>query len=648
MNDPDRKIDIDKSSLLSLKAELLRKQEEVSKAKATSVIEDFVPKRAPKSEKDAGTRERRKNRANKDESKKVTELEDAAQLARSKQVLQAKAKYYDRMVASGGALNTDENSLVMFNKKKQDNKPAYPLSEESDHAKESSSDSSDDEGNSVPAGEDDGWVEYVDCLGRTRKCLKEELELCLERDKALAKAMEPREGQRREDLEKAAQEMASNDVQETRTQHSEQSDEEEEGEIIGPMPSMAISDANLGAEFREMREQWQKQEDANLQKDSIHYQDVLFDEAREHGVGYYAFSTDQEERARQREELDSIRDATVEAQKERERLRIARDKMIADRVKAAKARQRARQGLPPEEEDNDEDKRQKESELYDTSEEQRIRKAEEKQRKKKEKEERKRERERAQHVRPWDEGKEQSLEDKEWVPAKERFILSQHEWNDLKRSERIAEFAPPVERPSSSNNRLPREAPYRSQPNRSSPSKDASESESDSSTEDDSPIVGPMPPPVSAVPAFEDIPLPEEEPNSRSLFFTTKKNPAKRELKRRNLDVVVESEVPVKQIPVPIRNELLEGGDHYDGMDSVPEAFEARGRGAEIEPPPTYEYYGPPEGAGNRSSYLGRAATSGGANLAASIEAGLKFLRNQSDKSGGPGTKNRWSSNADY
>uniref|UniRef100_A0A182FS20 Coiled-coil domain-containing protein n=1 Tax=Anopheles albimanus TaxID=7167 RepID=A0A182FS20_ANOAL len=380
---------------------------------------------------------------------------------------------------------------------------------------------------------------------------------------------------------------------------------------------------------------------------------MRYDKAREHGVGYYAFSTDQEERARQREELDSIRDATVEAQRERERLRIARDKMIADRVKAAKARQRARQGLPPEEEDNDEDKRRKESgeQLYDTSEEQRIRKAEEKLRKKKEKEERKRERERAQHVRPWDEGKEQSLEDKEWVPAKERFILSQHEWNDLKRSERIAEFAPPVERPSnSSNNRLPREPPYRSQPNRSSPSRGASEpTESDSSAEEDAPIVGPMPPPPP--PVFEDIPLPEEEPNSRSLFFTTKKNPAKRELKRRNLDVVVETEVPAKQqIPVPIRNELVEdGGDHYDGMDSVPEAFErARGRGAEIEPPPTYEYYGPPEGAGNRSGYLGRAATSAGANLEASIEAGLKFLRNQSDKAGGPGTKNRWSSNADY
>lgn len=40
---------------------------------------------------------------------------------------------------------------------------------------------------------------------------------------------------------------------------------------------------------------------------------------------------------------------TLAAQKQKEDLRSTRDKIIAERVKAAKARQRARLGLPPEE-----------------------------------------------------------------------------------------------------------------------------------------------------------------------------------------------------------------------------------------------------------------------------------------------------------
>lgn len=75
----------------------------------------------------------------------------------------------------------------------------------------------------------------------------------------------------------------------------------------------------------------------------------FFTEAREHGVGYYAFSTDEDERKKQQKELEAIRKGTLAAQKQKEELRNARDKIIADRVKAARARQRERMGLPPEE-----------------------------------------------------------------------------------------------------------------------------------------------------------------------------------------------------------------------------------------------------------------------------------------------------------
>lgn len=75
----------------------------------------------------------------------------------------------------------------------------------------------------------------------------------------------------------------------------------------------------------------------------------LIPEAREHGVGFYEFSTDHEEREKQQEALGKIRDATLEAQQHRADLKKSRDDIISNRVKLAKARVRARLGLPPEE-----------------------------------------------------------------------------------------------------------------------------------------------------------------------------------------------------------------------------------------------------------------------------------------------------------
>ena len=42
-----------------------------------------------------------------------------------------------------------------------------------------------------------------------------------------------------------------------------------------------------------LRQKWEKEEMENLKKDNLHYGDVLFDEARAHGAGFYAFSKDE-------------------------------------------------------------------------------------------------------------------------------------------------------------------------------------------------------------------------------------------------------------------------------------------------------------------------------------------------------------------
>lgn len=73
---------------------------------------------------------------------------------------------------------------------------------------------------------------------------------------------------------------------------------------------------------------------------------IRFSEAREHGVGYYEFSTDHEEREKQQAELRKIHEGTLDAQEERNKLKNARDAILASRIKSAKQRVRQRMGLP--------------------------------------------------------------------------------------------------------------------------------------------------------------------------------------------------------------------------------------------------------------------------------------------------------------
>ena len=109
MNDPTKRIDVEKSSLLSLKAELLRKQEEVLRNKK------FVPAFVKPTSKKASV----KSETKKDSGVKVVEVEDSSLISKSRKILEAKAKYYDRMVKNKGGINSDDNSLVLFNKKAQ-------------------------------------------------------------------------------------------------------------------------------------------------------------------------------------------------------------------------------------------------------------------------------------------------------------------------------------------------------------------------------------------------------------------------------------------------------------------------------------------------------------------------------------------------
>lgn len=72
-------------------------------------------------------------------------------------------------------------------------------------------------------------------------------------------------------------------------------------------------------------------------------------EARSHGISYYAFSGDNDERKMQQEKLLNIRKQTEKAQNERASLKKQRDEIISNRMKHAKERIRLKLGLPVEE-----------------------------------------------------------------------------------------------------------------------------------------------------------------------------------------------------------------------------------------------------------------------------------------------------------
>lgn len=321
MNDPNKRIDVNLSSvslilclsalykvwtffyisiiifstqqLLSLKAELLRKHQEVSKAKTAQHNQASIPtvsaqrrtgnsSSKPKSKSKTTTESQAPNKTNNNETPRSVHVADTYEIAemlqKSKSVLEAKSKFYDRMARSGGSLNSDENCLVLFNQKKQTDGPRngqYSISSSSSSS--SDADTDDDE-----AAEDGDWVEYTDCLGRTRKCLKEDLESAKQKDLELAASVgtttgAPKTASDHGFVEPAAPPTANRWFVDTKgaaasvpSVADDSSSDDEDAEDTQSMISKS-------SKIEEMHNNWDRQEMENASKESIHYQDVLFD-----------------------------------------------------------------------------------------------------------------------------------------------------------------------------------------------------------------------------------------------------------------------------------------------------------------------------------------------------------------------------------
>lgn len=237
-----------------------------------------------------------------------------------------------------------------------------------------------------------------------------------------------------------------------------------------------------------------------------------------------------------------------------------------------------------------------EKDLYDKSIEEKRIAAKEKERATKELEEKLLAEERKQHLRPWDKGKSKSnknddnVDDDNWVYKPEREPMSQEQWNEKKRSERNAEFAP---------------------------------LNLDSQTA------------VSHSYNRKQFEKKRTEPVNEN-----RKKTLRRRLVKNDDDDEDDGPPGVDSSEYkPIRNELSDNSSDEDSEDD--DDVDENRKGCNIPPPPTFDYYGPTS---TKHRKLNQSAPP---NIENSIAAGLKFLREQSDK-GILGTKQKWSSNVNY
>ncbi|NXX05576.1 CC174 protein, partial [Larus smithsonianus] len=294
-------LDVAASSLVDLKAELFRKQEEFKKEKLLKDAGIFAkPKTSNKkpsiwNKQNTGVA----NRAEKDVEQKA---EEEHILDKSRKKLEEKAKLYEKMTKGDFPdEETEDLYLVDFTQKIIDKQHEVQELCQSEAARKTSEKDTDDEETQPemeippPEDPDEEWVDYVDFLGRSRRCMKKDLPSLLKMDQEL------------------------------------------QGKRQGPDGNTLLSE-DMRKELQ--RQQWEKEEEEALRKPMgpIHYEDIRENEARQLGVGYFAFSRDQELRNKQRATLDMLREQTLDQRTKREQLKEKRKAALDARLSKLRAR----------------------------------------------------------------------------------------------------------------------------------------------------------------------------------------------------------------------------------------------------------------------------------------------------------------------
>uniref|UniRef100_A0A8C8VKV5 Coiled-coil domain containing 174 n=1 Tax=Pelusios castaneus TaxID=367368 RepID=A0A8C8VKV5_9SAUR len=293
-------LEVTAASLVDLKAELFRKQEEFKKEK---LLKDAGVPVKPQTTNKKSTIWNKQNtgvssRAEKDVEQKI---EEEQTLDKARQKLEEKAKLYEKMTKGDFPdEETEDLYLVDFAQKIIDKRREVQDLCEREAARKASEKEADEEmlpEIEIPSPQDpsEEWVDYVDSLGRSRRCMKKDLPDLLKMDREL-------QG-KRQGIE--AKTLLSEDMR------------------------------------RELqRQQWEREEEEALKKPMgpIHYEDIRENEARQLGVGYFAFARDKAQRNKQMETLEMLREQTTDQRTKREHLKEKRKAVLEARLSKLRAR----------------------------------------------------------------------------------------------------------------------------------------------------------------------------------------------------------------------------------------------------------------------------------------------------------------------
>ncbi|XP_037108190.1 coiled-coil domain-containing protein 174 [Syngnathus acus] len=378
MDKKKRPFDVTASSLVDLKAELYRKQEQFKQQRLGQESGEIGHKPKPKVKKPNVFVKQNSGVSARAEKDAEELAEEQRTLDNAKSKLEQKAKLYEQMTKGNFPDEETEGLyLVDFAQKIIDTRRETQTqriadSEEEERARLSP----------VPPPEnpDEEWVDFVDTLGRSRRCMKKDLPDFLNMD---------------------------HDIKGN-----------------GPKVSADLLSEDMRRELQ--RQEWEREEEEAMKKPvgPVHYETIRAQEARELGVGYFAFSHDEEDRRKQRETLDMLRDQTTDQRSKRERLKEKKKVILQARLAKIKQRKlKAKGGVEEqlEEENEDEDMAAPSPPPQDPPEVSRVKKVEV------EIQERRDTKPGVPHVREWDRGKESMFT----------------EWKSRRQSERDSEFAPP-------------------------------------------------------------------------------------------------------------------------------------------------------------------------------------------------------------
>lgn len=541
MNNPLNKIEISKASLLGLKAELLKSKNDFEKLKLDL---QKNPKPVKKDKKLKVVKEI-------NETKQI-DPEEIELLRKSKEILQKKTEIYNDLVKPGTSTeNVNDIYLVQFAEKQNESLTENIIDDEPSGSDTEDHNSSEDE------------VEYVDYFGRTHTYPRKDLHMYINKDKRLSKM-----------LQLFPSDKLVSDIDRLNLLNGKDK----------------TAENNSDVKLDQLHKEWEKQEEILKSKNVIHYQDILFNEARMHGVAYYRFSSDDAERAKQHKALEDLRQETLQEQKKRAEHRARRNHERKLRVLAAKNRVRARKGLPP-------------LELVEEISEETVKvltQEEQFAQQQKEREaiyEKKKEEMRHLKLRPWDDDTE------EGIPVFNE--MSQEQWVEKKRKERDEQFAPPSFYNDNKSKYTKQKRTFSEQPTSEANAYNDSQDLNTNVIED------------KLRELRNKVEQPVEQDEEKFLHFTSK--PV---LKRKNISMFT---------PQPIVNEVSDNSSSEEVLEDTDRSHERQG--IEIPPPATFEYYGP------NTTKIKRPKVAA-SNIEESISAGLEFLKDK--------VKNRRKVNIDH